>query len=76
VDKTKRKRRGMNMTKGCYYLHATDKALIYKSLDDIPDIRDSDFAIGLWIMDTEDRENAWDILVEALAAGAKKEYKN
>ncbi len=61
------------MTRGCYYLHATDKALIYKSLDDIPDIRDSDLAIGLWIVDSADRETAWNTLVEALAAGAKKE---
>jgi len=56
---------------GWYYLHVSGD-LIYKR--DLPgtatDIRDSDFALGLWAMDTADRENAWQVCVEALAGGA------
>lgn len=59
---------------GIYYLHTNDK-LIYKR--DLPgmeaDIRESDFAIMLWPIDLEDRENAWQVLVEALACGANLE---
>jgi hypothetical protein len=59
---------------GFYYLNVNDK-LIYKR--DFPgmaaDIRESDLAIMLWPIDLEDRENAWQILVEALACGANLE---
>jgi hypothetical protein len=62
------------MISGFYYLHKNDK-LIYKR--DLPgmaaDIRESDFAIMLWPIDLEDRENAWQVLVEALACGANLE---
>jgi hypothetical protein len=58
------------MIEGWYYLH-TNGDLIYKR--DFPgieaDIRESPFARALWPLDTHDRENAWTILVEALAAG-------
>ena len=56
---------------GWYYLH-TNGDLIYKpdSEGTAADIRDSDFARGLWPIDTTDRANAWQILVEAGASGA------
>jgi len=56
---------------GWYYLH-TNGALIYKPDHDgtVADIRESDFARGLWPMDPTDRAGAWRILVEAGAAGA------
>jgi len=60
-------------TEGWYYLH-TNGELIYKRElgDTAADIRDSDFARGLWPCDPSDRETAWRTLVEALAAGANK----
>jgi hypothetical protein len=55
---------------GWYYLHENG-ALIYKpSADACADIRDSNFARGLWPMHPEDRASAWRIVVEAAAAGA------
>jgi hypothetical protein len=56
---------------GWYYLH-TNGALIYKPDYDgvVADIRDSDFARGLWPIDPTDRAGAWRILVEAGASGA------
>lgn len=59
---------------GWYYLH-TNGDLIYKpdSEGQAADIRDSDFARGLWPMDPTDRAGAWGILVEAKAAGASPE---
>lgn len=55
---------------GWYYLHENGD-LIYKPGDDAcADIRDSDFARGLWPMDPTDRAGAWRIVVEAGAAGA------
>lgn len=58
---------------GWYYLH-TNGELIYKPEHGgtAADIRDSDFARGLWSVDPTDRESAWSILVEAGAAGADK----
>ncbi len=58
---------------GWYYLH-TNGSLIYKrDLDDTAaDIRESPFAVGLWRLDSSNRESAWTILVEALAAGANE----
>lgn len=55
---------------GCYYLH-TNGDLIYKPhAESAADIRESNFARGLWFVDPSDREGAWSILVEASAAGA------
>ena len=56
---------------GWYYLH-TNGELIYKRGrgGTAADIRDSDFARALWPMDPRNRENAWQLLVEASAAGA------
>ena len=57
---------------GWYYLHENG-SLIYKADGDAcGDIRESDFARGLWPMDPSDRAGAWRILVEAGAAGADK----
>jgi len=67
-------RRETNM-KDCYYLH-TNGDLIYKREFDgstVAGIRESDFAVGLWFFDPQDRESAWAILVEGLAAGASKD---
>ena len=61
------------MTAGWYYLHENG-SLIYKPGDDAAgDIRDSDFARGMWPIDPEDRATAWRIVVEAGAAGADPE---
>jgi hypothetical protein len=66
-----KRRREDKMIEGWYYLH-TNGDLIYKR--DFPgieaDIRESSFARALWPIDTSDRESAWRVLVEALAAGA------
>lgn len=66
-----KRRREDKMIEGWYYLH-TNGDLIYKR--EFPgieaDIRESSFARALWPIDTSDRESAWRVLVEALAAGA------
>lgn len=55
---------------GVYYLH-TNGDLIYKpGTDSVPDIRESNFACGLWFVDPRDRAGAWSIVVESLAGGA------
>ena len=56
---------------GWYYLH-TNGSLIYKRElgSTAADIRESDFARGLWPFDKSDRESAWRICIEGLAAGA------
>jgi hypothetical protein len=58
---------------GWYYLH-TNGELIYKRElgETAADIRESPFAKGLWPLDVSDRENAWRICVEGLAAGANR----
>lgn len=59
---------------GYYYLHTNGDLIYKKNLDTtVADIRDSDFAVGLWPFDPMNRENAWALLVEALASGANKE---
>jgi len=59
---------------GWYYLHTNGELIYKKELGGTAaDIRESDFAIGLWPFDPTVRATAWDTLVEALAAGAKKE---
>lgn len=60
------------MIHGYYYLHE-NKELIYKNNPDaITDIRDSDLCKSAWAWDGE-RPTAWQILVEALSLGARKE---
>jgi len=56
---------------GYYYLH-TNGELIHKAHADVCDFRESDFVRAFWPIDASDRENAWNILVEALASGASK----
>lgn len=58
---------------GWYYLHINGD-MIYKrdTGETAADIRESDFARGLWPLDPEDRAGAWRICVEGLAAGANK----
>lgn len=57
---------------GWYYLHANGELIYKRELDGtvVADIRESDFARALWSVDPSDREGAWRILVEGLAAGA------
>lgn len=57
---------------GWYYLH-TSGSMIYKRElgGTAADIRESDFAVALWPLDPSDREGAWRICIEGLAAGAK-----
>lgn len=59
------------MIDGWYYLH-TDGNMIYKrDADNLPfDFRDSDFVVSFWPLNLSDREGAWRILIEGLAAGA------
>lgn len=59
---------------GYYYLHENGE-LIFKpaiAYSDA-DFNESDFVKGWWFVDTTHREDAWSVLVEALAMGAKKE---
>lgn len=58
---------------GWYYLHENGDLIYKRGLGGTAaNIRESPFAKALWPMDPTDRANAWDILVEALAAGANK----
>ena len=52
-----------------YYLH-TNGELIHKNYTEgiEADFRESDFVKAFWVLDPEDRETAWTLLVEALAA--------
>lgn len=60
-------------TIGYYYLH-TNGSLIYKPGDDAAaDIRDSDFARGMWPFNPTSRASVWRVLVESGAAGADKD---
>lgn len=59
---------------GWYYLHENGDLIYKRELGGtVADIRDSDLARGLWPFDPSDREGAWTVLVEGLAAGAKPE---
>jgi hypothetical protein len=60
--------------KGWYYLHENGDLIYKRDYEGIAaDIRESDLARGLWPCDPSDREGAWNILVESLAAGARKD---
>lgn len=58
---------------GYYYLHVNN-SLIYKPYDEgrVADFRESDMVRAFWPMNPSDRENAWTILVEGMAAGADR----
>ena len=57
-----------------YYLHENNE-LIHKNDYEgiVGDFRESDLVHAFWSFDTEDRESAWDLLVEAGSLGANKE---
>lgn len=59
---------------GWYYLHANGD-LIYKgaAYTSVSDFHESDLVRAFWPCHPDDRENAWTILVEALAGGARLE---
>jgi hypothetical protein len=58
---------------GWYYLHKNGQLIYKRELGDTAaDIRESDFALAMWPVDSHDREGAWTVLVEGLAAGASK----
>ena len=60
------------MIKGWYYLHTNGDLIFKQNLSGTPaDLRESDSVVTLWPIDTDDRENAWRILIEALSCGAK-----
>ena len=58
---------------GHYYLHQNG-SLIYKPNyeGDTADFRESDLVRGFWLIDPEDREGCWSLLIESLCAGADK----
>ncbi|WP_350326552.1 hypothetical protein [Pectobacterium aroidearum] len=58
---------------GWYYLHENGELIYKPSPDAIVDIRDSDFAVCSWPIDTSNRASAWELLVEALALGANED---
>lgn len=59
---------------GWYYLHENGSLIYKRELGGTAaDIRESPFAKGLWAVDSERRDMAWDVLVEGLAAGISKE---
>lgn len=62
---------------GYYYLHE-NKDLIYKPYDDgrIADFRESDLVRAFWPLNVADRAMAWQLLIEAAAAGAKESRIN
>lgn len=62
------------MLEGWYYLHENGE-LIYRggAYTNVADFRESDFVRAFWPVDPDDREKAWTLVVEALAAGADPE---
>ena len=60
---------------GYYYLHENGSLIWKRYLDggQVADFRESPFVRHFWPIDLHNRENAWSILVEALAIGADKD---
>lgn len=57
---------------GWYYLHEGGDLIYKRELGGTAaDIREGGFARAMWPCDPNDRESAWNILVEALALGAR-----
>lgn len=54
-----------NMNTHWYYLHING-TLIHKILEPDP----SDFVVKIWKLNINDKNNAWDIIIESLALGA------
>lgn len=58
---------------GWYYLHENGSLIYKRELGDTAaDIRESSFARAMWPLNPQDREGAWNILVESLSLGADK----
>ena len=51
-----------------YYLHSESKDLIHKRFE--PE-SDSPFVKAVWSLDTTDRSDAWKVILEGLALGAR-----
>lgn len=62
------------MQDGWYYLHQNGSLIYKRYLDSgqAADFRESSFVQQFWPLDTQDRESAWRIVVEATALGADK----
>jgi len=59
---------------GWYYLHQNGDLIYKRELGGTAaDIRESDFARGMWPFEPTSREGAWRICIEALASGAHRE---
>ena len=65
------------MREHLYYLH-TNGYLIHKNIvgKNVNDYIDSPFVRCYWLLDTESRLSAWNLLVEALSLGANKDRIN
>lgn len=63
---------------GYYYLHSNGSLIWKRYLDggQAADFRESTFVRHFWTLDLSDREQAWSLLIEALAIGAPKERVN
>lgn len=62
------------MIEGWYYLHSNGEFIYKRDLDNtVADLRESDFVKSLWAFDPTNRECVWQMLIEALAGGAKKD---
>jgi len=59
---------------GWYYLHTNGELIFKRELDGntAADISESPFARAMWPVDPSNRENAWTLLVEALAGKRRK----
>lgn len=62
--------KGDKVNQGYMYLHTNEQLIFKHGTDCIADIRESDFARAAWPIDPEDREGAWNCLVEAASLGA------
>ncbi len=58
-----------------YYLHTNGKLICKRYMEGLEaDMRESDFVKMFWFISTENREDAWSLLIEALSLGANKEH--
>lgn len=58
---------------GWYYLHQNNTLIYKRDFDEtVSELRESTFVKHIWPFDEEDREGAWNILVEAQALGLDK----
>lgn len=57
---------------GYYYLHQNGSLIFKRETDgaQVADFRESDLVRHFWRFDSDDREGAWRIVVEAMALGA------